>query len=639
MLLGLFDADDAWMIEDYTINTSVDDVTYIERVSETGNSDHFRTHLLASGVPARYVRVDIDAYSAGEMTVTTESDTETFEGAFVREIEVLETGNLNFVNSEVYPIVAINLQDTFRITGHSLTPIDPDDTTNQWNNNDNNFRYSANTFAEPYKITYSAYGGSSSRVRWLSVKRDTATEWNSGPDYLDNVRALSGGYHRIQKFPWWWTSDYSTLSTDYSVFSPDTDRSIKIEYTGGPTSSGADEVSFIEGTSLGTDAHMSEMDLLSIDLYIPDVTKLAEYGSVTFGDYTGLRYHSWDLSTTVSGFSNGWNLLKLKFKDADIKMTNEGLATYYAGDVTALNNYQDLELKSFKFAFRGRGDPFTIYLDNLRIERNAFYDTVKFGKGLYLSNNEYVSFPLSEFDPHQGSLEFWLKPDYNYYGVDNFYTYHSRTLFCFSNIANDLFGLFILMGRGLAIVTGSSNYVVTQYAERSSSIWFDAGDVVHIGFVWSNDGTAIDSFGTTIRLYLNNELIGRSYNTWDIRDTKTSRLLLGGAVSEKAASFYPTSFWAVIDNLKVYNYCKTDFSDKDIEDIDSIDVRAPNSFLEISDDGINFYDRNSANLPLFYKDVPPGESRTVWVRTNIPRNLTGAEKRTAELIIEAIRSF
>jgi len=29
----------------------------------------------------------------------------------------------------------------------------------------------------------------------------------------------------------------------------------------------------------------------------------------------------------------------------------------------------------------------------------------------------------------------------------------------------------------------------------------------------------------------------------------------------------------------------------------------------------------------------------VWVRTNIPENLTGDEKRTADLIIEAIRSF
>jgi hypothetical protein len=116
-------------------------------------------------------------------------------------------------------------------------------------------------------------------------------------------------------------------------------------------------------------------------------------------------------------------------------------------------------------------------------------------------------------------------------------------------------------------------------------------------------------------------------------------LLLGGAVSQKAASEDPTSIWAAVDNLKVYNYCKTDFSDRDVEGIDSIDVLSPNSFLEISKDGVTFYDRDSAYLPLVFEDIPSGESRTVWVRTNIPEDLTGDEKRTADLIIEAIRSF
>jgi hypothetical protein len=250
-----------------------------------------------------------------------------------------------------------------------------------------------------------------------------------------------------------------------------------------------------------------------------------------------------------------------------------------------------------------------------------------------------VTFPLSEFDPHKGALEFWFKPDYNYFGTNSFYEFDSRTIFAYSNVANDLFGFFILKGYGPAIVTGNSDFMRIQYAQSNSDIYFDVGDVVHLGFAWSYDGSAIDSFGTTARLYINGELAGSSYNTWEIKDTKSSRLLLGGAVSQKAASEDPTSIWAAVDNLKVYNYCKTDFSDRDVEGIDSIDVLSPNSFLEISKDGVTFYDRNSAYLPLVYEDVPSGESRTVWVRTNIPENLTGNEKRTADLIIEAIRSF
>jgi len=623
------------MINDYKIYTSTDDVTYYERVSETGNTDHFRTHILANGVPARYVRIDISDYDAGTMPVQTEAGVLDFEGATVREIEVYEALADTSISSDDYPIVAVNLQEKFQVSGYTLTPFYPDDETTYWE--DDQVRYSGNTFDEPYKIEYSGYGVGLTQAQWVSIKNNTATELDDGPDYLDNVRVLSVNKHLIHKFPWWWESSYSTLSNDYSI--ENTGRSLKIEYTGGPTTSGIESIDFIEGTSLGTDTHWSEMDLLSLDLYIPDVTKLDDYGSVIFGDVQGLRYHIWDLSTTISGFSNGWNYLSLKFKDAETKVTNEGVTTYYTADTAALNNYRDLELKSLKFRFRGKGDPLTLYVDNPRIARNTFHEDVKFDKGLYLSNSEYVSFPLSEFDPHKGTLEFWFKPDYNYFGTDNFFDFETRTIFAYSNIANDLFGFFILKGFGPAIVTGNSDFMRIQYAPSTSDIYFDLGDVVHLGFTWSHDGLDIDSHGTTARLYINNVLAGSSYNTWDIRDTKSSRLLLGGAISQKASSQDPSSIWAAVDNLKVYNYCKTNFDDRDTEGIDSVDVLSPNSFLEISKDGVSFYDRDSAFLPLVYEDVPSGESRTVWVRTNIPENLTGDEKRTADLIIEAIRSF
>ena len=160
-----------------------------------------------------------------------------------------------------------------------------------------------------------------------------------------------------------------------------------------------------------------------------------------------------------------------------------------------------------------------------------------------------------------------------------------------------------------------------------------------MGFVWSYDGTQIDSHGTTAALFINGVTIGTTTETWEVRDSKSSRLLIGGTLSQKAANRGTTSMWGVIDNLKVYNYCKSDFADRNTEGYDTVDVLSPNSFLEISKDGVNFYDRDSAQLPLEYEDVPPGESRVVWVRTNIPADLTGKEQRTAQLIVEAIRSF
>jgi hypothetical protein len=193
------------------------------------------------------------------------------------------------------------------------------------------------------------------------------------------------------------------------------------------------------------------MDYLSFWLYVPDPTKIDEYGEVVFGDYDEPRYHSWDISTTVSGFTTGWNEVEVKFRDADLKVNNQGDESITA-DFFDLNNYNNLDLKSFRLSLRGKGDPFTVYLDDIRIERNTFHDTVQFGKGLYLSHNEYAEWPLGEFDPHKGTIEFWMRPDWNFYGVDHFLQAKSRTIFSFTNVTNDILSLFVKKGSGMALV-------------------------------------------------------------------------------------------------------------------------------------------------------------------------------------------
>ena len=215
-----------------------------------------------------------------------------------------------------------------------------------------------------------------------------------GVNVLDNIEVSSAQKYRITRFPWWWQSAQSTLTDNYTYIRPDSAASVQIDYTGGVTTSGIDEIIFIEGTNFGTDERFSEMDYLSFWLYVPDPTKLADYGEVTFGDYDEPRYSSWDISSIVSGFTTGWNEVEIKFRDAGTKINVQGDPTYSA-DWTDLNNYEDLELKSFRLMLRGKGDPFTIYLDDIRLERNTFHDDVKFGKGLYLAHSEYAVWPLS----------------------------------------------------------------------------------------------------------------------------------------------------------------------------------------------------------------------------------------------------
>ena len=84
----------------------------------------------------------------------------------------------------------------------------------------------------------------------------------------------------------------------------------------------------------------------------------------------------------ASGLSDGWNEVGLKFSAAETKITNYGEDSPADNVFNDLNNYNDLDLKSFKFKFRGRGDPLTLYIDDIKIDRTRFEDTVKFGQGL-----------------------------------------------------------------------------------------------------------------------------------------------------------------------------------------------------------------------------------------------------------------
>jgi hypothetical protein len=88
----------------------------------------------------------------------------------------------------------------------------------------------------------------------------------------------------------------------------------------------------------------------------------------------------------------------------------------------------------------------------------------------------------------------------------------------------------------------------------------------------------------------------------------------------------------IFDNVKIYNYPKTEF-DINIEGVEKDLSFFPNDFIEISKNNIDFYGPGSANLPFEFLQVPAGETKTIYVRSNKNDNFKQS-KKTGSLIVQ-----
>lgn len=474
--------------------------------------------------------------------------------------------------------------------------------------------------------------------KWIAVTRDTAEDYSYGDDsdkygtdYLSLIKVYGNVKHVPTEYSWWWSSTISTLDND-SLRVKTGRRSLKISY---PTSSGSDIVNFIEGDDFGTDDYFTAKDFLHFWWYLPDINKIdTSFGDVSFGDMNSAdaAYYTWSINNM--NLISGWNEVKLKFEDADsvypVQSIYQELSNFFDNSM----DFAKKDCKSIQLRYRGIGASFNMYIDGFEIVRNVFDDDVAYGKGLCLTGYDYLDIPISNATVSKGAIEFWVKPYTDFYGRDKFENFNSRTFFTLINNNNNIVSLGIKSGKWLELIVGHSrknlNLLDIDPINLPSFTIFDINDVVHIGVVWSHDGTDMDNDDTT-RLYINGELICINKTQWDIADSKISILRLGGCTAGSALN-QDTYGSAIFDNIKIYNYCKTDFN-INYEGIDK-DIRyTPNDFLEISKDNITFYDVTSSGLPFIFDKVPAGDSRTIYVRANKNDNFKQS-KNTANLIVD-----
>lgn len=418
------------------------------------------------------------------------------------------------------------------------------------------------------------------------------------------------------EYNWWWKSTISSLSSN-SIIVKEGNRSLQIDY---PTSSGIDVVEFIEGDLFGQDINFNIKDFLTFWVYIDDVSKLdLDFGDITFGIVSAVNpiYYGWYLKKF--NLVNGWNYVRLKFENYDFiypaRSEFDALGDYLYEDLNFRTNNK--EFSSIRLRYRGKGESFTWYIDSFKIERNRFDDDVKFGKGLCLTGKEYLEIPISNINLEKGAIEFYLKLNTDIFGIDVFNQIASRPLFSLLNNNNEIVSLSIKSVSWFDVTVGDiredmhSFNVDLDYL--TSAYLFSRDDIIHLALVWDNEGIYMDN-GNTIRFYINGELICTSKTKWNVTDTKSAILKLGGAMPINSLN-YDSYCDGIFHNVKIYNYCKTRF-DIELEGVNKDELVSANNFLEISSDGINFYGVGSSNLPIVWKNVADGESRTIYIRAN-----------------------
>ena len=481
-------------------------------------------------------------------------------------------------------------------------------------------------------------------TKWVAVTRDIATNYaydgdsdKYGIDYLTTIKIFGDEKYNPTEYNWWWDSTLSTLEND-SLTVKTGRKSLRIDY---PTSSGSDILSFIEGDDWGTDVYFSEKDFLNFWLFLENVNKLdTDFGDIAFGiiNSSNQAYYRWDISNL--SLSTGWNSVKLKFEDADSFVSTaedtNSIYRYINSNLNFRTNNRDMQ--SFRLRYRGRGQAFSMNIDDLNITRNVFDDDVKFGKGLYLTGHDYLNIPLSTMTLEKGSVEFWFRMTTDTYGLDKFGEIHSRTLFTIISNNNELVSLAIKSGYWFQPGAGHARRSLLMFDVDGTSLplqlYFNIDDLIHLALVWSNDGSNMPN-KDTVRFYINGELLAVSRAAWEVGDTKSAVIRLGGNSAQIAHNkdMYSSGLF---DNVKLYNYCKTNFN-PNMLGIERDITYTPNQFMEISSDNSTFYGVDSDNLPIVFEQVPDNESRTIYVRANKNENFKQS-KKDASLIIQWIVS-
>jgi len=185
------------------------------------------------------------------------------------------------------------------------------------------------------------------------------------------------------------------------------------------------------------------------------------------------------------------------------------------------------------------------------------YEAAKFGNGILAQDYSHkCKFPTSAnlINMDKGTIEMWMK--------------HKRA----SGWGGDLllFDFKDSAAHGLTFeltkkAVGYSDFELTitheggSFVVKAGNLSYEAGTLMHVAVTWDRQGNDIGD-GKTVAIYIDDVENGSSITTWNESTGINSYMFMCKEQWEAAVV-------AVLDNLKTYDVCKTDFSDKDTEGV------------------------------------------------------------------------
>jgi hypothetical protein len=562
---------------------------------------------------------------------------------------------------------AVNLEDHYNIT-NILTGPQTSDALNLTNDIDllepggaasaypssgartnSNIAYGVANTDDPKNVQWGAYGDPpSSKTRWI-LRRSPGWLTDEITVHVDdNVNEDKTLFMSAR----WWTALLGNVEKDQTITHNGT-HSMSVTYSAnqGPA---VEEIEVLQ--TFGIDGELAKKDTFRILLYVSDVDQLdLTQGHIALGRNTTekngtskplqdtepdrVNYFQWDFSDMASLITSGWNELHLPFSD-NFRQGQPFLTRddYLSLSPTSPNGRSRLRWFRVNFVGKENNSEFSVKVGDIRMVRGDFVPA-KFGNGYYLAGSDYAKFPLNNFNVKQGTIEFYLNADWTKTpGCNTCDDPKDHTIFRFFNSDDFMLGLF-MTGEGMRLIAIDGD-LTFMLSDNNSPIPIRADVNTHVAVTWDLLGEKSER---GLAIYVDGQLSSAmssevtQQGNW-LANAMTT-LMLGGRGWDGIVSPLSSSVDGTIDNLKVFNYAKSDFTHS-IQNEGLEHIRSSDELIEISLDGVNFYGNESIGdgLPLLFQTVGPGEKFNVYIRNKAQEGVTAVDGQERTSYLEVVKA-